>query len=513
MVALPQALQRLYRVAKAELKRRSDNFDAVNAKHSTSQIEEWEAREVDQKMEIDKKDGKLKLVSVFEVNFEKGPPTHAAAYAKLVQEELDVSIATASSVSDRRVGDSILITTALVVEKDQHYVRRMIAKRAEADLVNAARRRLYNSVTDFRTRLVARIPGLDKHILDINPEKPEKEALFLPSHFAPVTRSELNMQALGQVEYELRQGQAFDALGETRTAIRTLQYNLELKKTTIYGVGANTKAQNFLKTLHNDIHVGADTYRRARVALVKLGMPDDDPAMRKLPESWIWSTGRGTNLSEEDEAKWEAEMERVKWFRDRALRDRAVEEVALLEEEFTRATEWFKKTAKAWENLGDGSKGDEKKAGWRAYAYKQASMYKMMMAKCVQALRDAPAKIKEDEERERKKDEQRAEERKKAKEVKDAEKLRKKEKKREEGKRKETEKNQKGKKGKGTKGKEKGKEKEEKEEQTDDDDDYDSEFEYIVLASNPSPTNPELAQIRTHPELAIIPIPAVYNPP
>ncbi|KAJ7235748.1 hypothetical protein B0H12DRAFT_1076022 [Mycena haematopus] len=446
MVGLAQTLQRLYRIAKAELVKRSENFDAVNAKHPDTLIAEWEAMDPVSKMvpedPKDKTNKKMVLSSVFQAKFKKGEhwPNDftnrklilAQAYAKLLNEELDkVSDITASSVSDRKAGDSVLITVALMLEKDQHYVRRMIAKHAEEDLITAARRRVYNSITDLRTKLVARIPSLKTHIHDVNAEKPEKEALFLPSQFPAPTRTELNMEALAQVEFELRRAQAFDALAEARTAIRTLSYNLEMKKSTIHGVGANTKAQNFLKTLHNDVNVAADTYRRARAALVMLGTSEDDPVLKPLAkedltvsrlvvpgmgdakkqESWIWTTGRGVDLTEAEVAEWEAEMERVKWFRDRALRDRAVEETELLEAEFLRTITWFEKTADVWNRLGD----EATDAGPKAYAYKQATMYSRFKDDTQKAWAEVPAMIERDRKKEESKERARQEERKAAK--------------------------------------------------------------------------------------------------
>jgi hypothetical protein len=54
-------------------------------------------------------------------------------------------------------------------------------------------------VTDLRRRLVARAPALEKHILDADPERPEKEPLFLPSHFTETVRNEMKLAALAQV--------------------------------------------------------------------------------------------------------------------------------------------------------------------------------------------------------------------------------------------------------------------------------------------------------------------------
>ncbi|KAJ7857401.1 hypothetical protein B0H13DRAFT_1902265 [Mycena leptocephala] len=423
LVGLAAALLRLYRVCQVELRKRSTNFAVLNAKHPAELIKKWENTPM--------------TPTVFQVNFKNGersrhttwrqlttpipgPPTHAEAYAKLLRAEAE-SEATSAAVGEQKTGDSGLISSGMLVERDQHHVKRMIATHAGDELVAAARRRLYESVTDLRSRLVARAPALEKHILDADPERPEKEALFLPSHFTAPVRSEMKLAALGQVEYTLREGQAFDALCDVRTAIRTLNYNLAFKKTQIHGVGPNTKGQNFLKTLSNDIQVGADTYRRARRALLALGLHENDPSLRELlradlfgkggrrttmgdsktHEPWIWTTGRAANLSEAEEAEWEAELDRVKWFQDRALRDRAVEEAETLEEEFGRATTWFSASSDVWTVLGD----EEPEAGAKAYAYKQATMYKKLGEKVSAAWASAPEWVAKDKKKEEEKEE------------------------------------------------------------------------------------------------------------
>jgi hypothetical protein len=162
---------------------------------------------------------------------------------------------------------------------------------------------------------------------EIDPDKPEDTPLFLPSQFNATQRATMKLEALAQVEYSLREGQAYDALRDLRTAIRTFNYNLHVKKTDIHGVGANTRAQNFLKTLSNDIQAAGDAYRRTRAALVKLGLPDDDETLKPLErrnldgkggkglalgdsrkaEPWFWSTTRPAGMSGEEEAAWEIE--------------------------------------------------------------------------------------------------------------------------------------------------------------------------------------------------------------
>ncbi|KAJ6524116.1 hypothetical protein DFH09DRAFT_937449 [Mycena vulgaris] len=322
MIGLAAALQRLYRVCQAELRKRQDNFEALTEKHSKELIAEWEAIDVTPRME------KGQFVSVFQSSFKKVGGRDYGAQARGLRSNHEWAPGREGSVSRCETLHRRRLTRGFY----RHHVKRMIALHVAPDLVGGARRRLYKDVGDLRTRLVARVPALESHIVQVDPdsEKPEKEELFLPSHFTAAMRSELKLEALAQVEYELREGQAFDALGEVRTAIRTLNYNLQIKKAIIHGVGANTKSQNFLKTLSNDIQIAADTYRRARTALLALGLSETDGALQelrksdlfgksgqrvamghsKLVDSWFWTTiGRGANLSQEEEAEWEAESE------------------------------------------------------------------------------------------------------------------------------------------------------------------------------------------------------------
>ncbi|KAJ7710936.1 hypothetical protein B0H17DRAFT_1324352 [Mycena rosella] len=354
MVGLAMALLRLYRLCQRELRKRRDNFEALSERHGKDQVAKWEVIDATPRMENGK------FVSVFQTNLKNRPPTHADTYAKLLRAELNSEAET----TENRTGDSGLITSALLVERDQQHVKRLIAQQTAADI-------------------------------------PEKEALYLSSHFTKTMQGKLKLQALAQVEYALREGQAFDALAELRNAIQTLNYNLTIKKTEIHGVGKLTKAQNYLRTLSNDIQIAADTYRRTRRALLNLGLDGNTATLQELRkedmfgktmghskrvDSWFWTTGWGANLTDEQEAEWEQEMDQVKWFRDRALRDRAVEEKETLEEEFKRAILWFAKTELIWVKMGD----DAEEAGSKAYAYKQAAMFHKLGGDCAKAYADAP---------------------------------------------------------------------------------------------------------------------------
>lgn len=71
-------------------------------------------------------------------------------------------------------------------------------------------------------------------------------------------------------------------------------------------------------------------------------------------------------------------VDRVKWFRDRAARDRAREEKEILESEFNRSLCFFSRMADTWTELAK----QDIPAGYRSYAYRQASMYDALHSQC-----------------------------------------------------------------------------------------------------------------------------------
>jgi hypothetical protein len=164
---------------------------------------------------------------------------------------------------------------------------------------------------------------------DIDVEKPEQEGLFPPSQFQSTARAELNLNALANIEYQLREARAYQSLDQLRNAIRVFNSNVAFKKTDIDGTGANTKAQNYLKTLANDIQIAGTAYRWDRECLLLLGLPEDNEALRPLlrhelrgkagtelaagqtkeSDPWFWRVGRPSNLTEREEREWNVESE------------------------------------------------------------------------------------------------------------------------------------------------------------------------------------------------------------
>ncbi|KAJ7910320.1 hypothetical protein B0H13DRAFT_1876855 [Mycena leptocephala] len=173
---------------------------------------------------------------------------------------------------------------------------------ADDEVVQMARERLAQDLPELRTQQGQRVPELNRPMKDINVERPEKEALFLPSDYSATVHDELKLGALTQVEYQLRELNAYQALD---TGLQPL-FREHLQ-------GKDGKA----------------------------------PAAGQVKESdpWFWRVGRPSTLSEEDKKNWNQELDRVKCFRLRALLERAKEERDILDEEFDRAWQSFLRTA------------------------------------------------------------------------------------------------------------------------------------------------------------------------
>lgn len=72
-------------------------------------------------------------------------------------------------------------------------------------------------------------------------------------------------------------------------------------------------------------------------------------------------------------------VERVRWFRARAARDRYKEELEILDEEFRRTQHSFTRTSEIWKKIGEKTfalkKGCRVASGYRAFAHQQATIY------------------------------------------------------------------------------------------------------------------------------------------
>ncbi|KAF8135927.1 hypothetical protein K438DRAFT_1738568 [Mycena galopus ATCC 62051] len=379
-VKLPEALTRLYRTAKSEQRSRTASFEALDKFQKGQRPEAvavWETKD-----ENPKRDSNGVWSSVFQINMKSGPPTHAAAYTKLLAQEAEAAATQSgeSTAGGGRPGDVSLISAALLAERDRERLKQLRASPTSTEEVLApARQRLQSDIKALRKWQLDRVPELHKYMKEIDVDEPEKIRLLLPSDFSPADRARLKLSDLAVVEYGLREGQAHNSIMELRTTIRTKNFNTNLKTTDIYGTGATTRAGNFLKSLHNKVQWAGDTYRRSWRSLRALGLARDDATLQPLSrdeqwgkggvalkasrskdrEPWFWSVQRPAGLDAKAQAAWEEEMDRVQWFRERALMKRANEEVEILDAEFERARRWFTKNSEIWTKMAE----TEKKTG------------------------------------------------------------------------------------------------------------------------------------------------------
>ncbi|KAF9529569.1 hypothetical protein CPB83DRAFT_764801, partial [Crepidotus variabilis] len=256
--------------------------------------------------------------------------------------------------------------------KIQAMLSELKASKALPEPVIAARKKLRADLTTWRQSQYQLCPALRPLIDEVDAVHPENEKLLLPSYFpiSDTIRSSLN--SVEKVEYSLREGQAYDALDEVREKIKIFNANLDFKKNNVFGQGPNTRAQAYLKELTADKVKAAQKYRRAREALVRLGLSKDDKSLQELHDNqlfskdasrpaqlgdskredpWFWTVGQPSGMNNQEKADWSLELDRVKYFRDRSSRNRTREEKEILESEMLRTTRSFKKTCEAWAKI------------------------------------------------------------------------------------------------------------------------------------------------------------------
>ena len=197
-------------------------------------------------------------------------------------------------------------------------------------MILRARNKLQQELISWRQVQFVTCALLKPYIGAVDPISPEREQLFLPSYFDQHQRERLGLTSLAGIEYQLREGQAYDALEDVREKIKIFNANLDFKKANIYGQRANTRAQQFLSQLAADKVSGAEKYRVARRALIRLGLSESDASFQELhndqlygkdasrparlgdskkEDPWFWTVGRPSALTPKEQSDWSLECE------------------------------------------------------------------------------------------------------------------------------------------------------------------------------------------------------------
>jgi len=134
----------------------------------------------------------------------------------------------------------------------------------QSGAIQRARNKIQQELISWHQIQFVSCPLLKPYIGVIDPISPETAELMLPSYFDQHMREHLGLTSLAAIEYQLCEGQAYDALEDVREKIKIFNANLDFKKANVFGQRANTRAQGFLSQLAADKVSGAEKYRIAR---------------------------------------------------------------------------------------------------------------------------------------------------------------------------------------------------------------------------------------------------------
>lgn len=160
------------------------------------------------------------------------------------------------------------------------YVRRVRhAGAGEQVAVQDQRLRLEEALQAHYTSLELFCPQLGL-AMDLTPEDPDKDPIYVPSSFTEAQREQFGMTALGRAEYQIRLAHGHDSLAELRRSL-SLRCFLVRKGRQSNGHVMMKRSQDAIARADSEIQVHYSAYRRTWGALMALpGIKD--PALREL---------------------------------------------------------------------------------------------------------------------------------------------------------------------------------------------------------------------------------------
>ena len=132
----------------------------------------------------------------------------------------------------------------------------------------------------------------DEEIGEEEPEiTPENVMLYLPSNFQLYQRKNLGWQELGDMELQLREGQANDSLERLRECLaeKSLRFRTEVRSAK--GQKKMTRAWDSIHRVEDQIKQAVVAYRIARDAIEELGEAADLERFQKITKSDLKMSG------------------------------------------------------------------------------------------------------------------------------------------------------------------------------------------------------------------------------
>ncbi|KDQ18432.1 hypothetical protein BOTBODRAFT_171279 [Botryobasidium botryosum FD-172 SS1] len=371
-----------------DFKKKDDYFAALSESMPPNSVETWKSLSTEPKW-----DGE-QWASVYRMKKLKGP-SQGDTYKSLCEREQELK-----KQSSFQSLHANFLDSGLRIQAMQRRLKRKIADAGASppprtlEDIERCREQLFNEVSQLRKYQDRELPQLRDHLTPVSPEDVENIILQLPSDFGATDRTQLGLDALGKCEYDLREGEAYDAIRHLREALKENFISVQFKKKNIHGQKDSTRSHTVLKKMKEDVHQCAQKYRQARAALVSLGLNTASTKLQPLhnrdcylrnvtqkrrlsaeevAEPWFWTlediTKDGEPLSE-----WSLNVDSVRWFRARADRDRYQEELEILPEELNRINRHHSHMCSIWAQLARKSTH----TGTAAYAFKKAAMYERL---------------------------------------------------------------------------------------------------------------------------------------
>lgn len=131
-----------------------------------------------------------------------------------------------------------------------------------------------------------------EEVMDEEPDiTPEKVMLYIPSNFTCEERKEYGLQKLGNMEFELRKGQANDSLERLRECLaeKSLRFRTEVRPAK--SQKKMTRAWDSVHRMEEQIKQSVITYRRARQAIQELGGATDLERYQEITKSDLKMSG------------------------------------------------------------------------------------------------------------------------------------------------------------------------------------------------------------------------------
>ncbi|KAH6880562.1 hypothetical protein BKA70DRAFT_1575759 [Coprinopsis sp. MPI-PUGE-AT-0042] len=154
-----------------------------------------------------------------------------------------------------------------------------------ASEIKAVQTRLTALMERFRELQLVLFPSLSDHILEWTSSETvqaEDQTLGMPSDFDDVSRTELGLDELADLERRLLEGTAFDSISKIRTAVQFVSALTGGKMVNLTGQNQLTRIASRVYDAENLRDFEIRFYNSTRGRLLCLGLPEDDATFRLM---------------------------------------------------------------------------------------------------------------------------------------------------------------------------------------------------------------------------------------